>query len=79
MSMPPAPIWRVILGQNDGMITYNAAWLQNCAIDWHFYIDRQKVRLEYLSIEAMPFRQSASVEFGYEGKIYKGIVYEVTE
>lgn len=61
------------------MITYNAFWLQSNALDWHFFVDGPQVTLNYLSIDAMPWPQSVSVEFGYEGKIYKGIVYEVTE
>lgn len=53
LEIPHEPVWRVIKGQN-GMITYNAFWLQANALDWHFFVDSPEVTLNYLSIDEMP-------------------------
>src|SRR5450755_4177683 len=58
--LPPEPTWKSVYGHN-GKVTYDLHWLQTNALNWHTFVDSDKVMLNYLSSYEMPLAESPAL------------------
>jgi len=78
MRLPPEPTWKSVYGHN-GKITYDLHWLQANALNWHTFVDGDKVMLNYLSSYEMPLAESPALTPEQEDMVRRIVAEEIKQ